>query len=87
MTSEQGEMSLRSMQSVCTHPKFLFAVNRGRLQGVRKSDLQSTAGQTCLGNVIFDSIWFQVAIGRLKNLRDFQKQYEMIGGCSAQKGM
>jgi hypothetical protein len=36
MTSEQGEVSIRTIQLVCAHETSLFAVRRDRLQGVRR---------------------------------------------------
>ena len=54
MTSEQGEVSIRTIQLVCAHETSLFAVRRDRLQGVQRGYAQRTAIQTSLGDVIFD---------------------------------
>ena len=71
MTSEQGEVSIRTIQSVCAHETSLFVVRRNRLQGVQRGYAQRTAMQTSLGDVIFDSRWFKIGNTRSERLESF----------------
>ena len=81
MTSEQGVVSLRSMYLICANKTCLFAVSRGRLQGVQKGHLERTAMRTCSGNVILDLRWFQAGNLMVRRLESFAEatRSEMVG--------